>query len=102
MNDNGDVVTGNDWSTMFGDVVGTLTNAFTQVKDATKAAPSGSIKPQQPNPSPGLFGPYPQAQVNNQGNAGTIFSTLGLPNVATGGMAGLLLVGALLYFLLRR
>lgn len=102
MNDNGDVVSGNDWTSMFGDVVGTLTNAFTSVKDATQASPSGAIKPQQPNPSPGLFGPYPQTQVNNTGNAGTLFGALGLPAVATGGMGGLLLIGALLYFLLRR
>jgi len=101
MNENDEIIQGNDWTSMFGSITDTLTNAFVAVKDATKASPNGNVKPASPNPSPGLFGSFPQTQVNTQGNATSILGTLGLGNIAGGG-AGLLLILVAILFFLRR
>lgn len=95
-------VLGNDFGTMFSGVIDTLTNAYvgvTGARNATGAAPGGAsaIKAQNPNTPPGLFGAFPQAQVNIQGNKGGSI----LANLTSSGM-GLLVVALLALFFLRR
>lgn len=103
MNENGEIVQGNDWTSMLGSVVDTLTNSFATITDATRASPNGNVKPQSPNTTPGLFGPFPQNQVNTQGNAtSTLLGSLGLGSLATGGISGLLLIGLAVLFFLRK
>lgn len=101
-NDDANVVAGNDWTGMFASAGDTLVNVFTGFKDATRASPTGVLKPQIPNPAPGLFGAFPQAQVNQQGNAPGLLSTLGLGGIAGGGIGTIVLIGLALLFFLKR
>lgn len=68
----------NVWASIFGKAVDAYSSIEQKrIESKAKAAPSGTPTKQQPNPPPGQFSQYPQADTKYTTGAGSIVSQYG-------------------------